>query len=80
MLRVNWLRAKARRDRWAEEKVLLHHEIQWTRNSFEYMKKKWMDRATTGPPRLAFYAYQQAETWRRFTDLANTALTKFGNL
>lgn len=44
------------------------------------MKKKWMDRATTGPPRLAFYAYQQAETWRRFTDLANTALTKFGNL
>lgn len=80
MLRVNWLRAKARRDRWAEEKTLLHHEIRWTRNYFDFMQREWNARATSCSPRLVFYARRQAETWRRFTELANTAVTKFGNL
>ena len=80
VLRVNWLRAKARRDRWAEEKILLRAEIQWTRNFFNHMRTKWYARATSGEPQLASYAYRQTDTWRRFTELADTALAKFGNL
>ena len=80
VLRVNWLRAKARRDRWAEEKLLLQAEIQWTRNFFDNMRGKWYDRATSCDPQLAPYAYYQVDTWRRFTELADTALAKFGNL
>ena len=44
------------------------------------MRTKWYARATSGEPQLASYAYRQTDTWRRFTELADTALAKFGNL
>ena len=78
MLRVNWLRAKARRDRWAEEKTLLYHEVRWTRQYFTFMMDKWTARAANSPVELSFYALRQAETWRKFGDLADGAIAKCG--
>ncbi|KAI6102590.1 hypothetical protein EDD16DRAFT_1494750, partial [Pisolithus croceorrhizus] len=39
--RINWLKARARRDRWKEEVSLVMHEMLWTRLWFEYHKNMW---------------------------------------
>ena len=39
--RVNWLRAKARYDRWSEEHVLIPNEMNWTRLFFLKKAKEW---------------------------------------
>jgi hypothetical protein len=43
--RVHWLKAKARRDRWAEEATLLGHEMDWTFAFFQKQAFKWRERA-----------------------------------
>ncbi|KAI5990069.1 hypothetical protein EDC04DRAFT_2588096, partial [Pisolithus marmoratus] len=43
--RINWLKARARRDRWKEEVSLVMHEMLWTGLWFEYHKKMWEQRA-----------------------------------
>ena len=70
VLRVNWLRAKSRRDRWAEEKHLLNSEILWTVNYFEFHFRLWQLRAENTSPGVACYSLKQAETWRRLSVLA----------
>ncbi|KAI6118065.1 hypothetical protein F5141DRAFT_1043887, partial [Pisolithus sp. B1] len=49
--RINWLKARARRDRWKEEVSLVRHEMLWTCLWFEYHKDMWEKRALqlTGP-------------------------------
>ncbi|KAK7679233.1 hypothetical protein QCA50_017811 [Cerrena zonata] len=74
MLRVNWLRAKARRDRWKEEKILLKSEMQWTRNYFKHTEKTWLDRSKDTTVGAECYALRQAYNWRRFAHLAQKAL------
>ena len=78
VLRVNWLRAKARRDRWVEEKKLLYHEVRWTRQYFIFVMNKWIARAGTPPIELSFYALRQADNWRKLVDLADSAIAKCG--
>ncbi|KAG6326274.1 hypothetical protein ID866_12815, partial [Astraeus odoratus] len=34
--RITWLKAKARRDRWKEELLLVRYEMLWTTLWFEY--------------------------------------------
>lgn len=75
MLRVNWLRAKSRRDRWREEKVLLRSELSWTMNYFTTNMNLWIDRSIGATPGAQCYALKQAVTWQRFAHLAQKALT-----
>ncbi|KAG1827507.1 uncharacterized protein BJ212DRAFT_1257730, partial [Suillus subaureus] len=39
--RVNWLKAKARWQRWEEELSLVQHEMGWTVGWFRYKKAEW---------------------------------------
>ncbi|KAI5986547.1 hypothetical protein EDC04DRAFT_2615047 [Pisolithus marmoratus] len=65
--RINWLKARARRDRWKEEVSLVRHEMLWTGLWFEYHKKMWEQRAlqSTEPGKEA-YAKKQMGLWSDF--------------
>ncbi|KAI5984398.1 hypothetical protein F5J12DRAFT_899307 [Pisolithus orientalis] len=43
--RINWLKARARRDRWKEELSLVRHEMVWAILWFEFQKDMWEQRA-----------------------------------
>jgi hypothetical protein len=45
VLRVNWLRAKARRDRWQEELKIVESEMEWTLRYYGFLKEIWSERA-----------------------------------
>jgi hypothetical protein len=65
--RVNFLRAKARYDRWDEELKIVQHEMQWCVLYFEHQMQVWGERAqvaTREGPRA--YAYKQVAMWHNF--------------
>jgi hypothetical protein len=68
--RVNWLRAKARHDRWKEELLIVQHEMKWTISWFKHHMKKWKDRLRKSveeekPGHIA-YAEKQVAMWKMF--------------
>ncbi|EFI26753.1 hypothetical protein CC1G_15677 [Coprinopsis cinerea okayama7 len=66
LYRVNWIRAKARLDRWKEENTLIRCEMGWMLNFFDRKEKiclGWADMSGNRPGHRA-YAYRQAEMWR----------------
>lgn len=65
--RVHFLRARALRNRWNEEHVLLSYEMQWTVRFFLNKSKKWKVGAdTSGISRGAkAYALRQESRWKR---------------
>ncbi|KAI6127047.1 hypothetical protein F5141DRAFT_1200686 [Pisolithus sp. B1] len=69
--RINWLKARARRDRWKEEVSLVRHEMLWTCLWFEYHKDIWGKRAlqSTEPGKEA-YAKKQMGLWNDFAKKA----------
>ncbi|KAI6024926.1 hypothetical protein BKA83DRAFT_4124738 [Pisolithus microcarpus] len=73
--RINWLKARARRDRWKEEVSLVRHEMLWMGLRFEYHKNMWEQRAlqSTEPGKEA-YARKQMVLW---SDFANKARLMF---
>ncbi|KAI6036179.1 hypothetical protein BKA83DRAFT_4120066 [Pisolithus microcarpus] len=73
--RINWLKARARRDRWKEEVSLVRHEMLWMGLWFEYHKNMWEQRAlwSTEPGKGA-YARKQMVLW---SDFANKARPTF---
>lgn len=79
MYRVNWLRAKSRRDRWAEELALTQAEMQWTRLFHLHRKNLWLSRAAeveAEHPKLQFYARKQAKTWDLLASQVDNALAR----
>ncbi|KAI6018405.1 hypothetical protein EDC04DRAFT_2902121 [Pisolithus marmoratus] len=64
---INWLKARARRDRWQEEVLLVRHEMLWTSLWFKHHKNIWEKRAlqSTEPGREA-YANKQIGLWSDF--------------
>jgi hypothetical protein len=70
--RVHWLRAKAVRDRWAEEKELLEAEFQWTINFFAARARTWEYRSVRsgikGEKGQACYAARQQAIYSRLRD------------
>lgn len=62
--RVNWLRAKARRERWKEEKILVKSEMKWTIAYFQYRAVKWEELVEDAGYGAACYARRQASMWR----------------
>jgi hypothetical protein len=65
--RVNWLRAKARFDRWQEELILVKHEMQWTILWFQYQANLWRERServdSIFPIGHISYAKKQQKLW-----------------
>ncbi|KIK24178.1 hypothetical protein PISMIDRAFT_62507, partial [Pisolithus microcarpus 441] len=73
--RINWLKARARRDRWKEEVSLVRHEMLWTVLWFEYHKNMWEERALQSmEPGKEAYAKKQMGLW---SDFANKARLMF---
>jgi hypothetical protein len=68
--RVNWLRAKARVDRWVEEETLVKHEMHWTTLWFQNQVDLWSERAKREDGDLApghkSYAIKQQKLWNAF--------------
>jgi hypothetical protein len=68
--RVNWLKAKARVDRWLEEEILVKHEMQWTTLWFKNQANLWRDRSKRAdlnlPPGHKSYAAKQHKLWNTF--------------
>jgi hypothetical protein len=64
---VNWLRSKARHDRWEEEVGTLKSEMKWTTLFFDHEKKVWEERALMrGGDGHKAYAFRQAAMWEQF--------------
>ncbi|KAG2109049.1 uncharacterized protein F5147DRAFT_652614 [Suillus discolor] len=65
--RLNWLKAKARWQRWEEELSLVQHEMGWTVGWFRYKKEEWERRyhEATKHGHQA-YAQRQVLLWGRF--------------
>jgi hypothetical protein len=68
--RVNWLRAKARVDRWREEQILVKNEMQWTLLWFQNQAKLWRERSEREDSDLPLghksYAIKQQKLWNAF--------------
>jgi hypothetical protein len=78
--RVNWLRGKARYERWREEHITVRDEMGNTIRWYEWMKKEWerreKDSMAAGHIGHASYAAKKANMWQK---LANHARKQFGN-
>ena len=76
--RVHWLRTKALRDRWAEELLLVGHEMRWTIDFLAHKAQTWLDRAQhdlePGRHGRRCYAIRQAQMFRL---LAEDARARF---
>ena len=71
--RVHWLRARALKDRWHEEHILVTYEMQWTVHYFLYKDEMWQ-RATntlTISPGAKAYGIQQANMWKKLAHMAD---------
>ncbi|KAK7681433.1 hypothetical protein QCA50_015525 [Cerrena zonata] len=79
LYRVNWLRAKSRRDRWAEELALTRAEMDWTKLFHQHRRDQWLSRANEAKanyPKLQYYAHKQAKTWDLLVSQVDNALSR----
>ena len=77
--RVNWLRARARAQRWDEEKVIVAKEMDWVIRTFGFMREAWEERARKmGDEKLGHkaYAMKEAERWQRWAETARVEFAK----
>lgn len=68
--RISWLRAKARRDRWEEECVLLRSEMEWTTNYYKNKSEEWSRLGTGSEGDKKHLAFAQSEMWIFLRDRA----------
>jgi hypothetical protein len=75
--RVNWLRAKARHQRWKEEITIVEHEMVWTQLWFKHQIQVWEEREEVARLNLSHghkvYAAKQVWVWKNFLDDAKTS-------
>jgi len=77
--RVNWLRAKARKERWEEEFELVKKEMEWTVNCFRYKERTWKEIAESeGQEGHRAYGWKQSSIWRRQASLAAATFGLYG--
>jgi hypothetical protein len=77
--RVNWLRARARAQRWSEEKEIVVKEMEWVVGTFKYMGGIWEARGgKMGNERPGHRAYAARETdrWHKWANTARDEFTK----
>ena len=79
--RVNFLRAKARMDRWQEEVTLVQNETKWMDLWLAYHRNIWEGRAKEseqkGSKGHACYAWKQVRMWER---MANEAMDVYSRV
>ncbi|KIM65642.1 hypothetical protein SCLCIDRAFT_112287, partial [Scleroderma citrinum Foug A] len=67
--RVHWLRAKALRDRWDEETILLKFEAKWTKQYLSHRESRWREQLEEanicGEVGRACYAARQCQMYSR---------------
>jgi hypothetical protein len=76
--RVNWLRARARHQRWKEEIEIVKHEMIWTQLWLNHQKQAWEKRQEDARLLLdhqghQIYAAKQVWVWSQFGDDAKKA-------
>ncbi|KAG1760006.1 hypothetical protein EV702DRAFT_985839, partial [Suillus placidus] len=76
--RVHWLRAKALRDRWREELILVKLEMDWTHNFFLWKATQWGDRMQESlDKRLPGHACYSGRQSQMYSLLAQDAQAAF---
>jgi hypothetical protein len=74
---INWLRAKARHQRWDEEITIVKNEMIWTQLWFGHQVRVWEERRQAASASMSqghqVYAAKQAWVWRSFLDDASKA-------
>ncbi|KIN98407.1 hypothetical protein M404DRAFT_157909, partial [Pisolithus tinctorius Marx 270] len=69
--RINWLKARARRDRWKEELSLVRHEMLWSTIWFKSQKNRWEKRDEQSlEPGTEAFANKQMGLWGDFAKKA----------
>ncbi|EDR10747.1 uncharacterized protein LACBIDRAFT_315474 [Laccaria bicolor S238N-H82] len=78
--RVNWLRAKARYDRWSEEHTLIPNEMNWTRLYFINKAREWAGLRDLVPdkPGHVCFAKGQISMWKELAFQATEELINPG--
>ena len=76
--RVNYLRAKARYERWSEESKLIPREMRWTMLFFNNRAVEWDRLSKDATPGKICYARRQAAMWRGFQTQALTDFQRSG--
>ena len=78
VMRVNWLRAKARRDRWDEELQLVLKEMEWTVRGFESKGAEWtkLKKSHENERGLRQYAAKQEGMWLEMAQKAAETFLK----
>lgn len=80
VLRVNWIRAKSRRDRWNEELSVTKHEMVWVMLWYQNRAALWKGRAKAAvQPELAPYAHRQSDNWETMKEVAHTIFISENN-
>jgi hypothetical protein len=71
--RVHWLRARAQKDRWHEEVILVTYEMQWTVRYFLQRSKTWEAGAESVNVSAGAkaYALRQGSLWKNLADVAD---------
>ena len=74
--RVHWLRARAQQQRWREEYILVHHEMEWTVRYYIHQSKIWKKRRSVaedmGDNGAAVYASRKAAMWDNMASSADS--------
>ena len=76
---MNWLRAKARHDRWREQLTLVVEEMKQTIRSFEFKADEWSLRSGSSFGAQC-YARKQEAVWSGLANRARTAFTALTEL
>ncbi|KAG1893413.1 uncharacterized protein F5891DRAFT_1196459 [Suillus fuscotomentosus] len=78
--RVHWLRTKALHDRWAEELILVEHEMGWTLEFFLFKASTWLTRLTSNGEAQTeghkCYAIRQAHMYQELAKHAQAGFIK----
>ncbi|KAG9312102.1 hypothetical protein JVU11DRAFT_7387 [Chiua virens] len=78
ILRVSWLKARARYQRWREELDLIKCEMLWTTLWFKHRQKEWQDREEKSEePGQQAYAAKQQQIWIRFAETAEKTFHEY---
>ncbi|KAG1775151.1 hypothetical protein EV702DRAFT_973795 [Suillus placidus] len=79
--RVHWLRAKALRDRWREELILVKLEMDWTHNFFLWKATQWGNRMQESlDKRLPGHACYSGRQSQMYSLLAQDAQAAFQDI
>lgn len=75
---MHWLRAKALKDRWEEEHLLVQHEMNWTCDFFMHKAEEWIRLGAVTQDKVGHLAYaaRQCTMYQRLCQDAMDAFNK----